>query len=96
MSIAVVPVGYADGFKRSLGNGEGGFYVQEKWCPIIGNVCMDMTMIDVTDVITFEGDSVEIIGKNQSLSSLSDKMKTIPYEVLTSISRRVHRVYLEE
>jgi alanine racemase len=96
MAIAVVPVGYADGFKRSLGNGTGGFYVQEKWCPIIGNVCMDMTMIDVTDVETFEGDGVEIIGKNQSLTSLSDKMETIPYEVLTSISRRVHRVYLEE
>lgn len=96
MSIAVVPVGYADGFKRSLGNGIGGFYVQEKWCPIIGNVCMDMTMIDVSDVDTMEGDGVEIIGENQSLASLSDKMETIPYEVLTSISRRVHRVYLEE
>lgn len=96
MSIAVVPVGYADGFKRSLGNGKGGFFVQEIWCPIVGNVCMDMTMIDVTNVATFEGDAVEIIGKNQSLIDLSNKMETIPYEVLTSISRRVHRVYLEE
>ncbi len=96
MLIAVVPVGYADGFKRSLGNSIGGFYVQEKWCPIIGNVCMDMTMIDVTDITTFEGDEVEIIGENQSLVNLAEKMKTIPYEVLTSISRRVHRVYLEE
>lgn len=96
MSIAVVPVGYADGFKRSLSNGTGGLYVQNQWCPIVGNVCMDMTMIDVSEIDTFEKDTVEIIGQNQSLSSLAEKMETIPYEVLTSISRRVHRIYLEE
>lgn len=94
--IAVIPVGYADGFRRSLGLGKGGMVVQGKWCPVLGSVCMDMTMIDVTGIPVFEGDPVEIIGETQTLSKLAADMETIPYEVLTSISKRVHRVYIEE
>lgn len=93
--IAVIPVGYADGFRRSLGLGKGGMVIQGVWCPVVGSVCMDMTMVDVTGVPTFEGDTVEIIGETQTLSDLAQKMETITYEVLTSISKRVHRVYLE-
>ena len=93
--IAVIPVGYADGFKRSLGNGKGGVVINEKWCPVVGNVCMDMIMVDVTDIETIEGDEVEIIGKTQTLEKLAIDMDTIPYEVLTSISKRVQRIYFE-
>ncbi len=93
--IGVVPVGYADGFRRSLGNGKGGFVIQGKWCPVVGSVCMDMTMVDISEVDTFEGDEVEIIGKTQTLNELANAMETIPYEVLTSISKRVQRIYLE-
>lgn len=94
--IAVVPVGYADGFRRALGYGKGGMVVGGKWCPVVGTVCMDMTMIDISEVDTFEGDIVEIIGKTQTLVDFSKLMETIPYEVLTSISKRVHRVYLDD
>lgn len=93
--IGVIPVGYADGYRRSLGNGKGGFVIQGKWCPVVGSVCMDMTMVDVTDIETFEGDEVEIIGKTQTLQNLAEAMETISYEVLTSISKRVQRIYLE-
>jgi alanine racemase len=93
--IAVVPIGYADGFRKSLGNGIGGMYVRGHFCKVLGNVCMDMTMIDVTDVPAKDGDIVEIIGENQKLDALAKLMGTIPYEVLTSVSQRVHRIYIE-
>jgi len=95
-TIAVVPVGYADGFRRSLGRGKGGMVTGGKFCPVAGNVCMDMTMLDVTGVPVAEGDVVEIIGDTQTLEQLAAAMDTIPYEVLTSISKRVQRIYLEE
>lgn len=95
MTIAVIPIGYADGFRRSLSNGVGAVVIQGEFCPVVGNVCMDMTMVDVTSVIVKEGDGVEILGEHQSLSSFAQKMNTIPYEVLTSVSSRVHRVYVE-
>ncbi len=93
--IAVVPVGYADGFRRILGNGNGGVYINGKFCPTVGNVCMDMIMVDVSNADATVGCLVEIIGKHQSIDQLAGRMETIPYEVLTSISKRVHRVYLE-
>lgn len=96
MKIAIIPIGYADGFRRSLSNGKGGVYIQGKYCPIIGNVCMDMTMVDITDLEVSENDRVEIIGVNQPLSDLANNLQTIPYEVLTGISKRVHRIYLED
>jgi alanine racemase len=96
MKIATIPVGYADGFRRSLSNGVGGVVIHGAFCPVVGNVCMDMTMVDITDLSVKAGDEVEIIGTHQSLEKLATAMNTIPYEVLTSISKRVHRVYLEE
>ena len=93
--IAIIPVGYADGFKRSLSNGKGGVFIHGIYCPTVGRVCMDMIMVDVTNIEVKEGDSVEIIGVNQTLEKLAESLQTIPYEVLTSISKRVHRVYLE-
>lgn len=95
MKIAVIPVGYADGFRRTLSNGIGSVVIQGEFCPVVGNVCMDMTMVDVSSLEVHEGDGVEIIGEHQSLSSYAQKMNTIPYEVLTSVSSRVHRVYVE-
>ena len=94
--IAVIPVGYADGFRRSLGNGVGGVFIHESYCPIVGNVCMDMIMVDVSGLNVKKGDNVEIIGPHQTIEALAIKMETIPYEVLTGISKRVHRVYIED
>ena len=94
--IAIIPVGYADGFKRSLSNGQGGVFIQDKFCPTVGRVCMDMIMVDVSKLQVKEGDRVEIIGENQTIEKFAENMQTIAYEVMTSISKRVHRVYLEE
>ncbi len=96
MQIAIVPIGYADGFRKSLSNGQGGMFVSGAYCPVVGNVCMDMTMIDVTHIHSKEGDSVEIIGPHQSLIDFAKSMNTIPYEVLTSISSRVQRIYSDD
>lgn len=93
--IAVIPVGYADGFRRNLSNGKGGVVINGKFCPTVGRVCMDMIMVDVSKVNAKEGDSVEIIGSKQSIQQFAENMQTIPYEVMTSISKRVHRIYIE-
>ena len=94
MQIAIIPVGYADGFRRSLSNGKGSVFIQNKSCKVLGRVCMDMIMVDITDLNCQSGMHVEIIGKNQTMEQFSEQMETIPYEVMTSFSRRVHRVYL--
>jgi alanine racemase len=94
--IAVIPVGYADGFRRSLSNGKGGVFIKGQFCPTLGRVCMDMIMVDVTGLAVQEGDRVEIIGEHQPIEKLAQLMDTIPYEVMTGISKRVHRVYLED
>jgi alanine racemase len=94
--IAVIPVGYADGFRRSLGHGKGGVFIHETFCSTVGRVCMDMIMVDVTKLHVKEGDRVEIIGKKQPIEKFAELMGTIPYEVMTGISKRVHRIYLEE
>ena len=93
--IAIIPVGYADGFKRSLSNGIGSVYLNNHFCPVIGRVCMDMLMIDVTNLDVKSGSKVEIIGLNKTMEEFANQAKTIPYEIMTSISKRVHRVYLE-
>jgi alanine racemase len=93
--IAIIPIGYADGLRRVLSNGQGKVYINNHPCKIVGNVCMDMIMVDVSSFKINEGDVVEIIGVNQSLESLAESMSTIPYEVLTSISKRVHRIYVD-
>lgn len=94
--IATLPVGYADGVRRSLGNGIGKVNINGQMAPIIGTVCMDMLMVDVTNLSCKEGDSVIIFGENPSIKEVAEFMKTIPYEVLTSISSRVKRVYYRE
>jgi alanine racemase len=96
MQIAIVPVGYADGFRRSLSRGKGGMFVNGEYCRIVGNVCMDMCMLDISAVSCSEGDDVEIIGPQLSIEKLAEQMETIPYEILTSLSKRLQRVYLEE
>jgi alanine racemase len=96
-TIATVRIGYADGFNRRSGNGKVSMYVNGKMAPVIGNVCMDMTMIDITDIPGVqEGDQVEIFGNNLPIQQLAAWNDTIPYEIMTGISQRVKRVYLEE
>lgn len=96
LTIAIVPVGYADGFRRSLSNGKGSVYVHGIQCPVVGRVCMDMIMVDISSVNAQINDPVEIIGANQPMGVFAKAMETIPYEVMTGLSRRMHRVYVEE
>jgi Alr-MurF fusion protein len=96
LTIAVIPVGYGDGYRRSLSNGKGGVFIQGVFCATVGNVCMDMIMVDVTHIKAKSGDEVEIIGPNQQVETLAIQMGTIPYELLTGISQRVHRSYINE
>ncbi|MGN0069233.1 MAG: bifunctional UDP-N-acetylmuramoyl-tripeptide:D-alanyl-D-alanine ligase/alanine racemase [Prevotella sp.] len=91
--IAAIPIGYADGLNRHLGNGNAYCLVNGKKAPYVGNICMDVAMIDVTDIDCREGDGVEIFGDHLPVTVLSDILDTIPYEVLTGISNRVKRVY---
>jgi len=93
--VATIPVGYADGLARSLGNNVGYLTINDVKCPIIGAVCMDMTLIDATEANAQVGDLVEIIGKHCSLEQMANLRHTIPYEIMTSISERVHKVYIE-
>lgn len=93
--IAAIPIGYADGLNRKLGNRNGYCLVNGKKAPYIGNICMDVCMIDVTDIDCREGDRVEIFGDNLPVTVLSDILGTIPYEILTSVSERVKRVYYQ-
>lgn len=95
-SIAIVPVGYADGFRRSLSNGKGAVYINGKRCPVVGRVCMDMIMVNITGMHVQVNDAVEIIGPNQPMDVFAQAMETIPYEVMTGFSARMHRVYVEE
>lgn len=95
--VATVRIGYADGYSRRLGNGKGKMFVRGKLAPVIGNICMDMTMIDVTDIPGVkEGDDVVVFGKELPVQQLADWAETIPYEILTSVSQRVKRVYFQE
>ncbi|MDO4196574.1 MAG: bifunctional UDP-N-acetylmuramoyl-tripeptide:D-alanyl-D-alanine ligase/alanine racemase [Prevotellaceae bacterium] len=94
--IAAIPIGYADGLNRKLGNRNCYCLVNGQKAEYVGNICMDVCMIDVTDIDCHEGDVVEIFGDNLPVTVLSDKLGTIPYEVLTGISNRVKRVYFEE
>ncbi|MBO4689818.1 MAG: alanine racemase [Paludibacteraceae bacterium] len=94
--IAVIPIGYADGFDRRFSNYGGEVFVRGQRCPVVGNVCMDQAMVDVTGTDARPGDSVEIFGDKLPLTELADKLGTITYEILTSVSRRVQRVYYNE
>ena len=94
--IGAIPIGYADGLNRRLGRGHCYCIVNGKKAPYVGNICMDVAMIDLTDIDCKEGDTVEIFGEQLPVTVLSDVMDTIPYEVLTSISNRVKRVYFQD
>lgn len=94
--IATIRIGYADGISRQFGNGVGSVLVNGHMAPVVGNICMDLTMIDVTNIDVKEGDSVIIFGKDPSVIDLANKINTIPYEILTSISNRVKHVYYKE
>lgn len=94
-TVATIPVGYADGLDRHLGRGKGFFMVNGHRVPTIGNICMDMTMLDVTGVDVKVGDTVTIFGENPSVSELAEILGTIPYEILTSVPRRIERVIVK-
>lgn len=94
--IATLPIGYADGIDRRLGNGNTSFWVNGVLCPTVGNICMDLCMIDVTGVDNLTDATVEIFGQHIPIQRLSDTLGTIPYEVLVRISPRVRRVYFKE
>ena len=94
--IAVIPIGYADGFDRRFSNYGGEVYVRGKRCPVVGNVCMDQAMVDITGTDARPGDVAEVFGEHMPLQELADKLGTITYEILTSVSRRVQRIYFYE
>ncbi len=93
--IGTVRIGYADGYPRNLGNGNGFMCIKGKLIPTVGNVCMDMTMIDLTDVDAHEGDEVIVFGPGYSVQEVAKSANTIPYEILTGIAQRVKRIYFE-
>jgi alanine racemase len=92
--IATIPVGYADGLDRHLSRGKGSFMVNGHRVPTIGNICMDMTMLDVTGLDVKVGDTVTIFGEEPSIAELADILGTIPYEILTSVPRRIERIII--
>lgn len=96
MQIATIPVGYADGLRRVLSNEKGSLKINGHSCPIVGKVCMDMTMIDVTGLGLNGNEEVEIFGNQNSIIQFAKESDTIPYEILTSISHRVKRIYIED
>ena len=94
--IAVIPIGYADGLRRQLGNGKACFWVNGKPAPIIGNICMDLTMIDVTGIDCQEDDTAVLFDDNHPIEIIAEACDTIPYEIMTRISQRVKRIYVKE
>jgi Alr-MurF fusion protein len=94
--IATIKIGYADGYNRAFGNGIGEVLINGQRAKVIGSVCMDMCMLDVTGMNVQEGDEVIVFGEEPSIKELAKKLNTIPYEVLTSISQRVQRIYYYE
>ena len=93
MQIAMVPVGYADGLNRRLSNGIGSVIINGKLCPIIGKISMGNFIADITGIIAKEGDTVEIFGENLSVTSIATKINTIPYEIYSTLNRRLKRIY---
>jgi alanine racemase len=94
--IATIPIGYADGISRHWGNGLGFVMINNQKATIIGSICMDMLMVDITELKCQEGDEVVLFGTNPTVSFIAEKLETIPYEILTSISQRVKRVFYRE
>jgi len=96
ITVATIPIGYADGLSRVLSNGKGHLLIAGKMVTIVGNVCMDMCMADVSGLNVKEGDEVIVFGNDRSINDLAREMETIPYEILTGISKRVKRMYFQE
>lgn len=96
MKIATIAIGYADGFSRAFSHGKGEVLINGKRAPVIGIVCMDMTMVDITGIDANEGDDVIIFGDGLPITEVAAKINTIPYEILTSTSERVKRVFVAE
>ena len=94
--VATIPIGYADGISRKWGNGTGFVTINNQKANIIGNVCMDMLMVDISEINCKEGDRVIIFGESPTVSFMAEKLETIPYEILTSVSQRVKRVFYRE
>lgn len=92
--IGAIPIGYADGLNRKLGNGVGKVLINGKFAPIVGNICMDVCMVDLTDIDAKEGDTAILFGKDHPIQGVADTLGTISYEILAGISKRVKRVYL--
>ena len=93
MRIATIPIGYADGIRRAWGNERGYVTINNQKATILGNVCMDMLMVDVTNISCNERDEVIIFGENPHVTEIATVCNTIPYEILTSISQRVKRIF---
>src|SRR5690606_27298854 len=96
MRIGTIAIGYADGYSRAFSRGVGEVLVNGKRAPVVGNVCMDMTMIDLTEIEAKAGDEVIIFGSGLDVDELAAKINTIPYEILTNTSERVKRVFVTE
>ena len=93
---ATLPVGYADGIDRHLGCGNATFSLNGHRVPTIGNICMDMCMVDITGVDANVGDTVTIFGEDPTVEELAEKLGTIPYEIMTSVPRRIERVIIRK
>lgn len=93
INTATIPIGHADGISRQFGNGIGYVYINNKKAPIVGNVCMDMIMVDITTIDCSEGDEVVIFKNQQHIEQLSKATNTIPYEILTVLSQRIRRIF---
>jgi alanine racemase len=94
--IATIPIGYADGISRHWGNGVGYVTINQQKAPIVGSVCMDMLMVDISDIPCKEGDQAVIFGESPTVIEMAQKLETIPYEILTGISQRVKRIFYRE
>ncbi|MBN1597894.1 MAG: bifunctional UDP-N-acetylmuramoyl-tripeptide:D-alanyl-D-alanine ligase/alanine racemase [Bacteroidales bacterium] len=95
-TIGIIPIGYADGLNRKLGNGTGYVICNKKKAPFVGDICMDLSMIDLTGIDALEGDEVIIFGEENPIRNLAEQTGTIPYEILTNVSARVNRIYVNE
>jgi Alr-MurF fusion protein len=96
ITLATIAIGYADGFSRSFSRGKGSVSIKGKLAPVVGNVCMDMTMVDITDIEAHEGDEVIVFGSELPIHKVAASINTIPYEILTNTSERVKRVFFAE
>ncbi|MCX6183660.1 MAG: alanine racemase [Flavobacterium sp.] len=96
LKIATIPIGYADGISRHWGNGLGYVLIHNQKAAIVGSICMDMLMVDVTAIVCEEGDRVQLFGDSPTVNEIAQKLNTIPYEIITGISQRVKRIFYRE